>query len=147
MSINWDNPDDKVSNHFSVRETLYLPIWNRMANESDGLDDTVKANLITLCGKLDQLRDVLAMPINVHVTYRPSAYNALIKGAPNSYHVQGLAMDFNVVGQDCEDTRQYILSNKVLELLNMRMEDNGTSAPWIHLDCGWEPGKNRFFKP
>jgi zinc D-Ala-D-Ala carboxypeptidase len=144
--IDWTNPTDKVSNHFSVHECLWLPTWNRMANESDGLDDNVKTNLITLCSKLDQLRDVLNKSINVHVTLRPEAYNQLIGGAPNSAHKYGKACDFDVEGMNCDDVRQYILDNKVLEILNLRMEQKPGSN-WVHLGNDWQPGHNRYFIP
>jgi uncharacterized protein YcbK (DUF882 family) len=142
MNIDWTNPLIKVSQHFSVQEALWLPSWNRMANEDDGLNDAVKANLITLMNAMDQVRDFLDKPIKVHVAYRPSAYNKQIGGATHSAHVLGLAMDFDA-GEDCDDTRAALLP--MLETWGMRMEKKDGSN-WIHLDL-MPPNPNRYFIP
>jgi hypothetical protein len=145
--IDWTNPDDMVSSHFSVKEAIYLPTWGRMATEEDGLNDEVKSNLIKLFTVMDQVRDYFNTPIHVHVTYRPAAYNKQIGGALNSSHIQGLACDFDVVGMVCEVARQKILTDNMLETWNMRMENNGSSSNWIHLSIDWIPGHNRYFLP
>src|ERR1700756_219546 len=103
MVIDWSNPNYMVSKHFAVKEALYLPTWGRMATEADGLDDTVKSNLIDLFKRLDQLRDVLGKPIRIHVAFRPDAYNKLIGGAPDSAHKYGKAADFDVEGMSCDE--------------------------------------------
>ncbi len=150
--IDWTNPVDKVSNHFSVKECLWLPQWGRMANESDGLTDDVKTNLILLCDALDTVRDYFGVPMNVHCMFRPTLYNALVKGAKSSAHLIGSACDFDVSGKTCKEAQDKILSNKKLEIWMMRMEDNtkgGTVLPtWIHLDLRVPlPGHPRFFIP
>lgn len=141
--LDWTDPTAKVSNHFTVKECIWLPSWNRMANENDGLDDTIKTNLETLCQAMDIVRDFLGKPINVHVTYRPEEYNKQIGGATHSAHVLGLAMDFDC-GEDCNETRAKLLP--MLEQWNMRMENH--NGPWVHLDCNPVPeGGHRFFIP
>lgn len=150
--IDWTNPTDKVSNHFTVKECLWLPKWNRMTTEADGLTETVKINLVTLCYKLDAVRDYFGASVNVHCTFRPELYNALVKGAKNSAHLFGMAMDFDVSGLSCKDAQNKILLDKKLEEWEMRMEDNtkGNTVPptWIHLDLrSVLPGHNRFFIP
>lgn len=139
--VDWNDPNSKISNHFTVHEATWLPTWNRMANETDGLDDTVKANLIKLCLAMDIVRDFIGKPINVHVTYRPPAYNKLIGGATHSAHVLGLAMDFDC-GENCDDTRQKLIP--MLESWNMRLENH--NGPWCHLDL-MPPNPNRYFIP
>ncbi len=141
--MDWLDPSAKVSKFFTVKECLWLPTWKRCADASDGLDDTVKANLKDLCGKLDKVREFLGKPIMVHVTYRPEKYNALIGGAKNSTHKFGKAMDFHVTGLPCDEVRKLLLPK--LADFGLRMEDLPGSG-WIHLDTS-EPKPNRFFKP
>ena len=143
--IDWTNPSVKVSSHFSVRECLWLPSWGRMANESDGLNDEVKNNLIELCAKMDIVREFLGVSINIHVTYRPEAYNKQIGGASHSKHFIGSAMDWDASGMNCDDVRARL--EPMLEQLDMRMEKLPQSG-WVHLDTGNVPsGGHRYFIP
>lgn len=139
---------DQISNHFTWNEALYLPTWKRLANEQDGLNAEIKENLVKLFSLLDQIRDHFNSPINIHCAYRPEAYNAQIGGAANSAHKYGMAADFDVSGWDCEKARQDLLSSGLLEQLNLRMENNGPSAQWVHLDYREvPPGGHRYFIP
>lgn len=136
-----------ISNHFTWKEALYLPQWNREANESDGLDNLIKENLVILFAQMDKLRDFFNKPIKVHVAYRPEAYNIEVKGAVNSAHRKGLACDFHVEGLDCDDARKMIVDAKLLELYTIRME-NKPNTDWIHIDCyPIGPSGKRFFIP
>lgn len=142
--------DEKIPGctYFTWREALWLPQWKRAANEQDGLTQEILDNLTHLFQKLDKVRVFFAKPISVHVAYRSPVYNALpmIKGAKNSAHVKGMAVDFHVVGIDCDTTRSIIMQNNMLEEWGMRMEQN-PGGRWIHLDTR-EPGPSgRYFKP
>jgi hypothetical protein len=145
-------PQDNISKHFTYREALWLPTWNRMGNTTDGLNDDVIARLQFLTSKMDAVREYFDASVNVHVCWRPAKYNAEIGGAPNSAHCAPsdmiAAMDFDVEGLTCDDAKAMILKDNKLEEWGMRMEDNGDGAHWIHLDT--RPilsGHPRFFKP
>lgn len=144
--IDWTDASIQITPHFSVKDALYLPTWSRLANESDGLNDEIKENIIALFNKMETVREYFGNnPINVHVTYRPPAYNKLIGGAANSNHMQGLAMDFDIAGISCDDVRTKIVDNKLLDLWDMRCE-NKPGSNWIHLDNG-PVIYSRFFIP
>ena len=137
-----------VSSFFSVRECLWLPTWGRMATEADGLTDEIKANLVALCNKMDQVRAWFGQSVNVHVTYRPLKYNQEIGGALHSMHSVGSAMDFNIVSVDCDTARKMIMDSSMLVAWDMRMEDNPPGSHWVHLDCKEVPaGGHRYFIP
>lgn len=136
---------DKISKYFTYKEALWLPTWNRAAIESDGLTPEIIENLKELFGKMDSVREHFSMPVIVHVTYRPPAYNTLVGGAPHSAHTQGKACDFHISGSTCDAIRQKILEDNILETLNLRME-NLPKSSWIHLDTA-NPSPNRFFIP
>jgi zinc D-Ala-D-Ala carboxypeptidase len=138
---------NKISHWFTWPEATYLPSWDRVAEEKDGLTEEVKTNLEKVFRKLDSIRDHFNRPINVHVAFRPTEYNKLVKGAANSAHLYGMAVDFDIKGWDCDKAREEILQCGLLEQLGLRMEDNPGSN-WIHLDCHEvHPGGKRFFKP
>lgn len=143
--INWNDPKSMISLHFSVKEALWLPHWNRMTTEEDGLTSDIKENLITLCQKLDQVRDYFQLPINIHVMFRPIEYNKEIGGAKNSSHCLGKAADFDIQGMNCDDVRERIVLNNKLEEWVMRLEDK-PGSDWCHLDFS-DVINSRFFKP
>ena len=143
--VDWTDPKSMVSKYFSVHEALYLPTWARLATEDDGLTDEIKANLIILCQKMDIVRDYFGSPINVHVTFRPPAYNKLIGGALNSSHCRGEAMDYDVIGMICDDARSKIIADDKLDEWNMRMEKRDGSN-WVHCDTA-AVIHNRYFIP
>lgn len=142
--LDWNNPDSMVSKYFSVKSCLYLPTWKRMATEADGLNDTVKSNLMTLCAKMDQIRELLGFPINIHCAYRPPEYSKLVGGTDHDVHTMGMAIDFDGdPHMTCDEIKAKLLP--LLEEMGLRMEDNGAGSHWVHLDTH-AVVHNRFFK-
>lgn len=146
-SIDWTNPLTNVSEHFTVKDMIFLPSWNRLANEADGLDAATKSNLLILAKHMELVRAFFGKPIIAHVTLRPVEYNKTIPGAAlKSAHTEGKAMDFHVSGIECAAARKMINDAGKLEEWQMRMED--ISGNWLHLDFrALKPGGKRFFKP
>ena len=141
--IAWENPESKITDNFTVREALWLPKWNRMATHDDGLTDGAKKNLVTLFKKMEIVRSYLDDgPISVTNAFRPSEYNYLIGGALNSAHTYGMAVDWFIVGVDCNELRPLLVP--MLDEWDMRCED--IVGDWIHLDIS-DYRYNRFFKP
>lgn len=136
----------KISKFFSYKEALYLPQWNRCATKKDGLTNEHLVNLKQLFNKMDAVREYVAAPIIVHVAFRPKDYNALVGGAKQSSHMQGMAIDFHVENIPCDDIRYLFQVDNKLEEWGMRCED-APGTNWIHLDIR-EPGPSgRWFKP
>jgi hypothetical protein len=138
MPIDWKNPKAKISKYFTIGEVITLRKWNRLANESDGLNDHVKEQLVLFyTTRVDVVREYLGVPLIVSCGYRSPEYNKLptIKGAPGSSH-QSLgnwaAIDFVPVGMSPEAARQKMLP--MLDLWGLRLENRGPDMVWIHLD-------------
>lgn len=130
------------SQNFYWYEALRLPQWDihcfpQTAEHMDQME--------IMAGKLEKIRIILGgEPLKITSWYRPGAYNKKIRGATNSYHMRGMAVDF--VPDRMSANKAKILIKDYLEELDLRMEDNGKGR-WIHLDLG-KPGKTgRFFKP
>ena len=150
--LDWTNPSSKISQFFTVKDALMLREWGRLADDRDGLTDEIKSNILKTAKKLDTIRLFINKPIFVKSWLRPSEYNVFIGGAKKSAHMDGLAVDWwtdesgdgKLDGEDC-DLLKEILMPKLGEW-EVRMEDNGKGARWIHIDL--KPVKNsRFFKP
>jgi len=155
-AIDWKDPAAKISRFFTVREALWLTGWNRLANETDGLNETVKANLLAVFRKMDLIRELLGRPVYVKSAYRPRAYNLAIGGAAQSSHMANetsAAVDFwcdtngdgDKDGDDCDAIKAALMPK--LEMWGIRMEDNGKGARWVHVDTRIPGPAGRFFKP
>jgi hypothetical protein len=154
LTIDWDRPESMISRFFSVHEAIWLPSWRREADEDDGLNERVKAEILRLAGKLDTIRERIGVPIVVHCWYRPPAYNRFIGGAKESAHMCSgpwSAVDFSAAmpgaanrGESCDKIKAMVLP--WLQELDLRMENNGQGATWVHVDT--KPiVLSRYFKP
>lgn len=138
--MNWANPKDHVTPHFTVKDACYLHQWNRLATVVDGMDT---AKLIILCQKMEQIRTLLNCPINSHCMYRSPEYNKQIGASAHDPHSLNSACDFDVNPHMTIIQAQAILEPKLAEL-GIRMERN--TPTWIHIDL-CPVIHNRYFYP
>lgn len=142
--IDWTNGACKVSNHFTVAEAITLHSWNRLANESDGLTDQVKAEIVKLCSIMDQIRDLIGCPMNVHCIFRSVQYNQeVLHSLPKDVHSMGMAIDWDANSHyTIEQAKEKI--RPVLEQFGLRLE--GGTTTWIHNDTHALGPSGREFK-
>lgn len=76
----------------------------------DDVPPTVEVvrNLRNVANRLQLLRDLLGRPIRITSGYRSIKYNSKIGGAPNSYHIRGMAADFIVDGMAPIEVQKYL---------------------------------------
>lgn len=152
MAINWNNPESKITPNFTVHEATFLPSWkiHHIPNEDE------KLNILETAKAMEKIRDFLKTPINIHCWIRPNSvncptsqyhgkdYNAHVKGAKQSAHIAGKAVDWDN-NSNCDFVRVQLLSK--LPIYNICMEDLPGSQ-WVHIDVlPPRGGKTRFFKP
>ena len=150
--IDWTASACPVSNHFSVREALWLPQYGRLAVPSDFPGnitwEMVTANAYAFFNNfVDPLRDWAGCAFYVHVATRPPAYNLQISGAKNSAHLYGQAVDFNPAVGSCADLINRMLAEKELDALGIRCENNGPNPGWVHVDNRSPGPSGRYFIP
>lgn len=162
--IDWNDPKCKISKYFTVKEAIWLPEWKRLGNlPEDCLTDEIKDNLVETFAWMDDVRDWVGKPINVHLAFRSMAYHLdLYKrmnaanqaaGRPEqhvpmgSQHLSGNAVDFDVSGEKCEDIEKKIIEEGKLDEWNLRMESKGSPTSWVHLDSKTPGPSGRYFKP
>jgi hypothetical protein len=72
-----------------------------------GLDNTPKLGILTCLlhtsKKMQKIRDVINLPIDITSGYRSPEVNKAVKGSPSSKHMQGLACDFYIIGKGIEE--------------------------------------------
>lgn len=150
--IDWKDPQAKITEHFTVKDALWLPSWQVFHTPSE-------LETIRICNTaeyLEKVRVFLDRPIYVHCWIRPVVvrtsgpysgrnYNAAQSGAFNSAHITGDAVDWHAHSTTCDEIR-YLLEPKLKDF-GIRMEDRPGSN-WVHIDTRQVlPGGRAFFKP
>lgn len=85
-------------------------------------------NLLKTCRVIQKYRDTLFenSPVKITSGWRSVAYNKQIGGAPNSYHIYGMALDFIVMGYT---------PRQVQSILDPVHQGGLEFAPtWTHID-------------
>ena len=143
--INWNDPECKITEHFTVEEAITLHSWNRLATETDGLDDICRDKIVDLCNKMETVREILDSSINVHCMFRSSDYNAsVLHILPHDVHSLGMAIDFDCSPKLTVEEIKNVLESR-LEELGLRMEFGTTT--WVHLDTRPPGPSGRYFNP
>jgi hypothetical protein len=140
MAVDWTNGKSQVTEHFNVNDCLMLHSWNRLATEADGADFD---KLTALCNKMEEVRAILGVPINVHCMLRSVAYNQAQGIQPNAdVHSFSVACDFDcnksLTIQEVKDKLE-----PLLDQLQVRMEKGTTT--WVHIDLHGVGPSGRYF--
>lgn len=83
----------QLTKHFSLEELTVSQAAAR-TGISNQPSPEVLDNLTYTATQMELVRDLLGAPINVNSAYRSPEVNKLVKGAKNSQHVEGKAVDF-----------------------------------------------------
>lgn len=84
------NRSKKLSPHFTIGEFVRKGVEPPAA---------VVKNLTRLAAALEEVRTLMGnKPITVNSGYRTPEHNKAVGGAPNSYHLKGMAADIVVMG-------------------------------------------------
>ena len=118
----------KLTKNFSLNEFISSETALRR-----GIDNTpsaeVLANLKALCENIMQpLRDWYGKPINITSGYRSPALNRAIKGAANSDHMKGQAVDFTLPKEDYPKVFEWLRNN-----VNYTQIIDEFGFSWIHI--------------
>lgn len=97
-----------------------------------GTPPNVLTNIIEVAKELQVLRNQLNKPITVTSGYRSPKHNAKVKGAKNSQHLTGKAVDIKVNGMT-----PIQVFNEIENLISqgkMRQGGLGLYPNWVHYD-------------
>ena len=85
-----------LSPHFTLKEMLRSEVAKKRKIENRINDEEVD-NLVRLCTKvLEPLREHFGVPIKINSGFRCRDLNDAVKGADNSYHMKGRAVDIQM---------------------------------------------------
>ena len=141
--IDWCDPKEHITEHFTVHEALFLPSWKvyHIPSEEE------KSNIMAVALVMEKIRKLFKhAPITVNSWIRPNSvsclsemydlenYNYVVGGAPRSMHLFGSAVDFTVKGygnaDGCMQARHILLPH--LKDFGIRLEN--LDRNWIHID-------------
>lgn len=99
-----------------------------LVNEETKPDNRISSNIIKVAHSLQTIRDMLGgRQITVVSGYRSPVHNKAVGGAPRSYHLQGLAVDFVVEGMTPQQVQNKLKNwSGGLEF----------APTWTHIDLG-----------
>jgi hypothetical protein len=126
----------KLSKNFTLDEFVTSETAARNGIDNTPNEDVVD-NLKWLCSVAEDVRELLDVPIIVLSGYRCPKLNTLLKGAKNSQHVTGLAMDFiaPAYGTPFEIARAISASGLQYDQLIHEF------GQWVHLSVSETPRK------
>jgi uncharacterized protein YcbK (DUF882 family) len=96
------------------------------------MPSNVRANIIELAKNLQVLRDEVNRPISITSGYRSPEHNAKVKGAKNSQHVQGTAVDLKVQGMSPRSVA--LVVERLIAEKKIKEGGVGVYPTWVHYD-------------
>lgn len=135
--------NQKLSPHFTLRELVKSSDAIRM-----GIDNTpseeIAENLRAICETiLEPVREHYGIPFTPNSGYRSPELNTAIKGAKNSQHMLGCAVDIEVPGVSNYDLADWIRTHLVYDQVILEFHKSGDpNSGWVHVSY-LKTGQNR----
>lgn len=92
----------------------------------------IKKNIIEVIKNLQVIRDEVKVPISITSGYRSPEHNAKVKGAKDSQHVKGTAVDFKVQGLTPKEVA--LIVEKLIKEGKIKQGGIGIYPSWVHYD-------------
>lgn len=130
-----------LSPNFSLGELTRSATADRLGIKNVPTTD-VLINLAQLAKQLEIVRRVLGnKPLKIHSGYRSPMLNSKVGGAKNSYHMLGLAADFDPPGLLTHDDAQHLLALATDLDYDIILEEKAADgAHWLHFQIA-KPGE------
>lgn len=144
------NPPLMLSSHFSLAELTRSATATRLGIDNTP-DEAVVSNLHRLAIELEKIRGLAGGPLKINSGYRCPSLNAAVGGSPKSYHLDGLACDFDPPAGMTHDQLQQAIAQQgnliafdlVMEEGTVKSEAEGGSR-WIHFQISREDDVPRY---
>lgn len=130
----------QLTAHFTLEELTASNTAKRLKIDNTPSNE-VRANLARLAGALEVVRALGGdKPLVIHSGYRSPALNAKVGGAKNSYHMKGLAADFDAPFGMTHDELQKKIASSGIPFDLVLEEKARDGAHWLHFQIP-ESGK------
>lgn len=123
--------------NFTWKEVIHSDRAKK-AGISNNPDTKDMDNIMLSIVGMQQVRNFLGVPLKVNSWYRNEQVNKLVGGVPNSYHRQGLAIDFRPLnGMTIKQAFDKIAKSGIKFDKVIHEKDGG--AEWIHIQFSKTP--------
>jgi hypothetical protein len=101
---------------------------------------------VRLCLELEKVRAITGEPLRINSGYRCPELNAAVGGSPTSYHMLGLAADFDPPAGWTHDAFQHAIAERPEIVFDLLLEEGTDKAEseggsrWIHFQVA-RPGR------
>ena len=96
------------------------------------MPENIKKNVIELIHNLQVIRDEVKVPISITSGYRSPEHNSKVKGAKDSQHVKGTAVDFKVQGLKPKEVA--LIVERLIKEGKIKQGGIGIYPSWVHYD-------------
>lgn len=128
----------QLSPHFNLSEFTQSQTASRLGIDNTPTPDVIE-NLKKLAMCMEAVRTVLGKPITISSGYRSPRLNKAVKGAANSQHVTGQAVDFICpgFGKPEDVVKAIVKAGIVFDQLILEYPPDG----WVHMSVSPNPRK------
>ena len=136
----------RLTEHFTFDE-LTITSHDELLEANRESAKAFMKQLKYLAGTLEEIREVLEVPLKVTSGFRSNSLNKLVGGSPTSGHAKGLCADIIPNGIDVVQAQKIIIANKdkcpslkkcILEMVN--------GKEWLHIETKTEANQpTQFF--
>ena len=93
-----DMRDRKISKYFTLKEATYSSTAKKYGIKNIPSNSEYK-NIVYTANRMDEVRKALKARVYITSWYRNKKVNKRVKGSTDSYHRNGLAVDFKIKGK------------------------------------------------
>jgi len=122
-----------ISKHISYKEATHSETAKAKGIDNTPNDVQLAAMKLVAVKCFEPLREWYGKPIRVNSFYRSPALNKAVKGAKNSDHVKGMAIDLNA-GSNSENLKLFNWLKDNVKFKQLIHEYGDKSGPeWVHI--------------
>lgn len=134
----------KLTEHFTVEE---LTASNTAKARGISNEPTAEhlANMKYVCEKiLEPVREHFGKPVKINSSYRSPALNVAVGGSKTSQHVNGQAVDFEIMGISNKVVADWVADNLEFDqvILEFYVEGDKNSG-WVHASIKKDGGNRK----
>ena len=134
-----------MTEHFTFNE-LTNTTHSELLESNRKIAEGYMKQLKYVAGTLEEIREVIGVPLKVTSGFRSSQLNKLVGGSPTSCHTKGLCADVIPIGVDVVEAQKKIIANKdkcpslkkcILEMVK--------GSEWLHVEAKTEKAQPQQF--
>jgi zinc D-Ala-D-Ala carboxypeptidase len=134
----------KLTEHFTLAEMIKSPTAQRLGLSNQPTPEHIE-NMRYCCEKiLEPVRKYFGKPVTVNSSYRSPRVNEAVGGSKNSQHVNGQAIDFEIMGISNKVVADWIADNLEFDQLILEFYVEGDkNSGWVHASIKKEGGNRK----